>query len=295
MTFDTLSKELYSLKQGSGENVAKFGVCLSQQVQILQLEYLGRIQQEHIEEMKQDCFYKGLSLEYQWMLAHKVNGEHPARYSNLLLAAWKLERQAEARDPLLLKTILTGGMNITCSQTSGNLFPSWKLKGSHTFTNLSATVESNGVAESSGMKAAEAEEAESSDGEDPETSSGVRGADQSVGYIIHFANTVELYQRKNQNCFRCGSPDHLVKGGLKDLIKTVWKASLNVKEGMAKKGGWTPQKLVVAQPASLDKAPRAWRHLKKFPSWTQSTYLVEWTQEHSLGQDWWWEQLGSFG
>ena len=35
MTFDTLSKELYFLKQGSGENVAEFGVHLSQQVQIL--------------------------------------------------------------------------------------------------------------------------------------------------------------------------------------------------------------------------------------------------------------------
>ena len=35
MTFNALSKELYSLSQGSGENVAKFRVCLSQQVQIL--------------------------------------------------------------------------------------------------------------------------------------------------------------------------------------------------------------------------------------------------------------------
>ena len=52
MTFDVLSKELYSLKQGSGENMAKFRVCLSQQVQILQSEYLGRIQQEYIGEMK---------------------------------------------------------------------------------------------------------------------------------------------------------------------------------------------------------------------------------------------------
>ena len=52
MTFDALSMELYSLKQGSGENVAKFGVHLSQQVQILQSEYLGKIQQEHMEEMK---------------------------------------------------------------------------------------------------------------------------------------------------------------------------------------------------------------------------------------------------
>ena len=43
MMFDALSKELYSFKQGLGENKAKFWVCLSQQVQILQSEYPGRI------------------------------------------------------------------------------------------------------------------------------------------------------------------------------------------------------------------------------------------------------------
>ena len=74
MTFYTLSNKLYSLKQGSGENVAEFGVCLLQQVQILQSEYPGRIQSEHVEEMKCDCFYQGLNPEYQGMLAHKVDG-----------------------------------------------------------------------------------------------------------------------------------------------------------------------------------------------------------------------------
>ena len=47
MTIYILSKELYSLKQGMGENVGEFGVLLSQQVQILQMEYPSRIQQEH--------------------------------------------------------------------------------------------------------------------------------------------------------------------------------------------------------------------------------------------------------
>ena len=61
MMFDALSKELYSFKQGSGENVAEFGVCLSQQVQILQSEYPGRIHPEHIEEMRCDYFYKALT------------------------------------------------------------------------------------------------------------------------------------------------------------------------------------------------------------------------------------------
>ena len=35
--FDTFSKELYCFKQGSRENVAVFRVCLSEQVQILQM------------------------------------------------------------------------------------------------------------------------------------------------------------------------------------------------------------------------------------------------------------------
>ena len=65
MTFDTLSKELYSLKQGMEENVAELRVYLSQQVQILQTEYPGQIQQEHVEEVKWEHFYEGLSPEYQ--------------------------------------------------------------------------------------------------------------------------------------------------------------------------------------------------------------------------------------
>ena len=65
MMFDTLSKKIYSLKQRFGENVAEYGVHLSQHVQILQLEYPGRIQPKHMEEMKCDHFYKGLNPKYQ--------------------------------------------------------------------------------------------------------------------------------------------------------------------------------------------------------------------------------------
>ena len=59
---------------------------LLQQVQIIKSEYPGGIQLEHLEEMKHDCFYKGLNPEYRQILAHKVDGEHPANYSNFLLA-----------------------------------------------------------------------------------------------------------------------------------------------------------------------------------------------------------------
>ena len=90
------------------------------------------------------------------------------------------------------------------------------------------------------------EEAESSEGEDQETPNEIHGADQPISYIICFANAVKLYQKKNWNCFACGSPDHLMKDCPKDLSKVARKASLNVKEGMMKKGGRAPQKPVVA-------------------------------------------------
>ena len=109
MTFEALSKELYSLKQGMQENVAEFRVHLSQQIQILQMEYPSRIQQEHVKEVKWDHFYEGLNPEYQQMLAHKVDGRNPVTYSELLQAAQKLKRQAEARDFLLLKTTTDWG------------------------------------------------------------------------------------------------------------------------------------------------------------------------------------------
>ena len=75
------------------------------------------------------------------MLANKVDGEHSAFYSDLLLAAQELDRWAEARDPLLPKTTTIGGLNVTHSQTPGHLFLSQKVEGNHTFTAQSTTVE----------------------------------------------------------------------------------------------------------------------------------------------------------
>ena len=142
------------------------------------------------------------------MLAHNVDGENPVTYSKLLLAAQKLERWAEARDPLLLKTTTTGGSNITHSPSQGNLLPSRKLKGSCTFTAQSAMVEGHETEEDSGPKPDWEKEAKSSAEEDIGLSGKVGSTDQSLNYIVQFTNAVEQYQRKNHNCFRCGSPDH---------------------------------------------------------------------------------------
>ena len=140
--------------------MAKFKVHPSQQVQILQTGYPSIIQQEHVEEVKWDCFYKGLRSKYQQMLAHEVNDENPITYSELLLAAQKLERWAEP------KTTNAGSLNVTHSHSQGNLFPSRRLNGNHTFTAQSAVVEDYETEEDSGPKPSEEKEAEPSAEED---------------------------------------------------------------------------------------------------------------------------------
>ena len=57
---------------------------------------------------------------------------------------------------------------------------------------------------------------------------------EQISSIVWFANAVELYQKKNHNCFRSNSPDHLVKDCPKDLNKVARKVNLNAKEGMTK-------------------------------------------------------------
>ena len=128
------------------------------------------------------------------MLAHKVDVENPVTYSELLLAAQKLERWVEVRDPLLPKTTTTQGSNVTHSHSQGNLFPSWKLKGSCTFTAQSAAAEDCEAEEDSGPKSDGEKEAKSSAEEDTGLMGEVGDIDQLLGY-----NAVELYQKRSQN------------------------------------------------------------------------------------------------
>ena len=99
---------------------------------------------------------------------------------------------------------------MTHSQTPGNLFPSYKLKGNHTFTAQAATIGKDEVEEDTSVKQEGEGEAEPSADGDYKVSGRAGGTDQSMEYIVCFAKAVQLYLKKNRNCFGCGSPDHLV-------------------------------------------------------------------------------------
>ena len=103
----------------------------------------------------------------------------------------------------------------------------------------------------------EEKEADSPAEEDVGMTGEVSDVDPLLGNIVRFAIAVELYQKKNCNLFRCGSPDHLVKECPKELGKAKRKVGLNSKEGMVEKGGQSSHKLMVAQQATLDNAPLA--------------------------------------
>ena len=98
-------------------------------------------------------------------------------------------------------------------------------------------VEDHEIEEDSGPKPNGQKVAKSCAKEEVGTLGEVCDADLSLGYIMQFANVVELYQKKSHNCFRCGSPDHPVKDCPKDLGKTTRKVGLNLIDRTAKKGG----------------------------------------------------------
>ena len=65
-------------------------------------------------------------------------------------------------------------------------------------------VEDHETEEDSGPKPVGEKEAKSSAEEAMGMSAKVGDTDQSLGYLIWFNNTAELYQKKNCNCFGCG-------------------------------------------------------------------------------------------
>ena len=169
------------------------------------MEYPGRIQLEHLEDIKCNCFYDGHNPEYWQMLAHKVDGEHPASYCDLLLDGEKLERWAEARDPLPPRMTVTNGSNAMHSQMSGNLFPLHKLKDNCTFAAQAATIGNNVAEEDPGVEQEREEEAEPSDDKEVEASGEVEEADQSIEYISHFT------KRKTGTASGMGAPTTFYK------------------------------------------------------------------------------------
>ena len=225
--------------------------------------------------MKWGCFYKGLNPKYRQMLAHKVDGENPAGYSDLLLAARKLERRAETMDPLPPKTTMTSVSNITHSQTSGNPFPSCKLKGNCIVTPWAVTIGSNEFEVDSSVEQEGDGEMEPSAGEEVKASGGMEGTDQPMEYIIHSAKVVKLYQQKNRGCFGCRSLDHLVWDCLKNISKTAWKLNLNAKEGLS------PSE-VSCQSANI---PR-WKPLSIMTSWKtpflNQDQLTHWSESENI-------------
>ena len=109
--------------------------------------------------------------------------------------------------------------------------------GNCTFTAQTAAVENHETEEDSGLKPDVEKVTESPAEEDAGMTGEIGDVNPLLGYIVQFTNAEELYQIENHSCFRCGSPDHLVKDCLKELGKATRKVGLNSKVRTPKKGG----------------------------------------------------------
>ena len=78
------------------------------------------------------------------------------------------------------------------------------MKGSYIIAAQSTAVGDHETEEDSGLKCNEEKEAKYSAEEDVGMSGEVGNVDPSFGYIMQFANAVELYQKKNCNSIELG-------------------------------------------------------------------------------------------
>ena len=115
--------------------------------------------------------------------------------------------------------------------------PSASQRATHTFTTQAVIIGNAKDKAESGVKQEGEGETEPLADEEVKASGRAEGTDQPMEYIVPFAKAVKLCQQKTRSCFGWGSPDHLMWDCPKDISKSAWKAELNAKEGMAKKGG----------------------------------------------------------
>ena len=188
------------------------------------------------------------------MSVHKVNGENPVTYSELLLAAQKLERWVEARDSLLPKS--TTGSNITHSHSQGNLFPPRKLKGSCTFRAQSAVVEDPKTENTSGPKPNGEKEAKSSAEEDVGISGEVGGIDLFLVYITWCAKRGRVILTKEPQLLQVWQPGSPDEGLPKGSWVNCKEGRFNLERGNGKEGK-SSQKSAATQQGTLGNAPQA--------------------------------------
>ena len=90
-----------------------------------------------MEEMKGDHFYEGLNPKYWQILAHKVDGENPAGYFDLLLATQKTGRKSRNQRPSAPKDNCKQWIECYTFSDPRQLIPLMQVEGQPYFHHLS--------------------------------------------------------------------------------------------------------------------------------------------------------------
>ena len=89
---DALNLEFFQVQMGEKETASDWGVHLLKHLQILVALFPECFLQDHVTELKCDCFYGGLLKQFKMMVAYLQASTGEKMYSDYLHAAWEAEK-----------------------------------------------------------------------------------------------------------------------------------------------------------------------------------------------------------
>ena len=94
---DVLQRQLYSMRQSTGESVAEFGIKIRAIIADIITHYPGSIDARDQDKLARDRFYEGLYSDYRQALTFKMDGFIKPTYEELLRSARALENRKQVR------------------------------------------------------------------------------------------------------------------------------------------------------------------------------------------------------
>ena len=106
---DVLNQELFQLWMVDKETVPDWGVHLLRHLQALAASFPDHFPQDHVAELKRDCFYSRLPKTLKVMVAYLKVGLQVRIFSDYLRAAWEAEKEDSIELPQGPRTQTTDG------------------------------------------------------------------------------------------------------------------------------------------------------------------------------------------
>ena len=207
------------------ETISDWGICLLRCLQVLAASFPDHFPPNCVAELKQDCFYGGLSKRLKIMVAYLKASLHEKTYSDYLRAV----REAEKEESMELSwNPQSQVIDNTTKPKTTSFFPLQKLKGNQPVPKMATVC----------LAHLEEESTKREEEEEIKVSDGINGITEK--FMVCLAWAMKDAQVEEKCCYHCSNPKHFIPDCL--LVRASREnVQLNHKEGTAlRKGAWTP-------------------------------------------------------